>query len=84
MNTIAPFAILSNSVYSLDALSETSIVCRFIAPPAEKRGYTNVIELTGGGGTTVTLVATGVPEPSFLLLIALCYFAIRKKILNPK
>lgn len=62
---IAPFSLLGDATYAVPA-GATSVHTVAFAPLAET-GYTNVITLSGGGGATVVLMGTGVPEPAGLL-----------------
>ncbi|MCX7847770.1 MAG: choice-of-anchor J domain-containing protein [bacterium] len=67
----APFGISGSAAYAIPAGHTSSHTLTF-TPPAES-SYTNVAVLTGGGGATVTLIGTGIPEPA--VPVAACMLA---------
>jgi len=57
----APFSLATNDYYAVPGTND-SISVTF--SPIELRDYTNIITLTGSGGTVeVTLFGSGIPEP---------------------
>ncbi len=65
----SPFSLATNNYYAVPAAND-SVSVTF--EPDEGIAYTNVITLTGNGGTAqVTLYGTGVPEPGIIWIIGL-------------
>jgi len=74
----APFSIAGASEYAIPAGS-TSVHTLTFQPSAEG-SFTNLAILTGGGGATVTLLGTGIPEPALWLAAVLaCALAFRRR-----
>jgi hypothetical protein len=74
----APFSISGADSYAIPAGS-TSVHTLTFAPSVEG-AYTNTATLTGGGGATVTLLGTGIPEPAvWLAVILACGLARRRR-----
>jgi hypothetical protein len=64
-----PFSLSTNNYYAV-AGSNDSISVTFTS--SEERDYTNIITLTGNGGTAeVTLIGSGIPEPGIIWIIGL-------------
>lgn len=58
----APFSVVGADSYAIPG-GDSSMHTLSFAPGAEGV-YTNIATLTGGGGATVTLIGTGIPEPA--------------------
>jgi len=76
----SPFSLSTNWYY---AVSGTNAGVFVTFSPIEERDYTNVITLTGSGGSAeVTLTASGIPEPVMLWIVGLlamrCILIIRR------
>jgi len=66
---VLPEFILTNSYYAT-ALTSDIINVEFI--PTTEESYTNVITLSGSGGSAeVTLIGSGIPEPGILWIVGL-------------
>ena len=78
-NVAAPFSVASSGSYMLASLSSQSV--SFVFAPVDEGDYTNIVALTGGGGATVTLVGTAVPEPIMFVIVYVlaCLAAGRKR-----
>jgi len=62
----APFSLATNAYYAVPGTNDTISVT---FSPTEERAFTNVITLTGNGGTAeVTLTGSGIPEPIGFLI----------------
>ena len=65
----SPFSLATNNYYAVPAAND-SVSVTF--EPDEGIAYTNIITLTGNGGTAqVTLYGTGVPEPGIIWIVGL-------------
>lgn len=61
----APFSVVGLADYTIPAGTSSTHMLSFT--PAVEGVFTNVATLTGGGGATVTLIGTGIPEPALWL-----------------
>ena len=66
---LSPFSLATNLYYAVPGTND-SISVTF--SPTEERDYTNIITLTGNGGTAeVTLIGSGIPEPGIIWIAGL-------------
>ncbi len=68
-NVSAPFSVVSGGFYRTGTCSWDAVVFRFA--PEYEGIYSNAVLFMGGGGTTVVLMGTGVPEPEIALVLLL-------------
>jgi len=64
----APVFSANPSAYSVPAQESSNVVVTF-SPLVEYRWTQTIVFASNGGSTNVTLIGTGIPEPSFMVLI---------------
>ena len=79
---LPPFSTATNDYYAVPGTND-SISVTF--SPTDENDYTNVITLTGSGGTVeVTLIGSGIPEPCLFIIYSLLFMIYWKKFIPKK